>query len=213
MTTRAAENAYRGEQGKEYHRLLDAGAFACDVIARERVRKLQPLVGPGDRVLEYGVGNGHNLRRLRCAEKTGYDLNEAGREACENAGIEFITSREALAGREFDVVICHHVLEHVADPLATLREIERYLNTGGRLLLFVPFETRRRYRTYVPEDPNHHLYSWNVQSLGNLLALGECAIEQIEVRPFSYERRLAFLARLGMPAYRLGLRALRMLRR
>jgi len=35
--------------------------------------------------------------------------------------------------------------------------------------LFVPYEKERKYRHYDSKEPNHHLYSWNVQTLGNLV--------------------------------------------
>lgn len=38
----------------------------------------------------------------------------------------------------FDVVLCTEVLEHVSDPIATLRELTRVLRPGGRLLLSAP---------------------------------------------------------------------------
>ena len=80
------------------------------------------------------------------------------------------------------------------------------------MLIFVPFETRRRYRRFESGDPNHHLFSWNAQSLGNLLSRTGLVLEDLAVGPFGYERRLAPLARFGAPLYHLGLRALRRLR-
>jgi SAM-dependent methyltransferase len=39
----------------------------------------------------------------------------------------------------FDVVLCNHVLEHVADDILALREIRRVLRPGGYAVLQVPF--------------------------------------------------------------------------
>lgn len=44
--------------------------------------------------------------------------------------------------RWFDLVICHEVLEHVADPFAAVKEMRRVLKTGGRLSLTTPFMFR-----------------------------------------------------------------------
>src|SRR5207253_8614164 len=39
---------------------------------------------------------------------------------------------------EFDTVVCLNVLEHVRDPLVSLRNIHSALAPGGRVVLYVP---------------------------------------------------------------------------
>lgn len=39
----------------------------------------------------------------------------------------------------FDVVLCNHVLEHVKDDIAAMREINRVLKPGGWAILQIPF--------------------------------------------------------------------------
>ena len=50
----------------------------------------------------------------------------------------------------FDVVLCNHVLEHVADDQKAIREICRVLNPNGWAILQSPIDTRRA-KTF--EDP------------------------------------------------------------
>jgi hypothetical protein len=80
------------------------------------------------------------------------------------------------------------------------------VRVGGRVLLFVPFEKERRYRHFDRSEPNHHLYSWNAQTLGNLVT--ECAfkIDSIGIGEFGYDRFAASFAtrlKLGEGAFRL----------
>lgn len=204
---------YEGQAGRDYHaKVHGAAAPVADTVARQRVRKFQPLVRPGDTVFEYGVGTGLNLRHLKCRRRIGYDLSDAGRQSCEAAGIEFLTSLAHVPG-DIDLVICHHVLEHVPDPLACLKTLFDLLPPGGGLVLCVPFETHRSYRRYVPGDQNQHLFSWNALTLGNLVAAAGFSDIDVRVAPFGYEQRLAFLApRAGTAAYRAALWMARHLR-
>lgn len=50
----------------------------------------------------------------------------------------------------FDVVLCNHVLEHVADDRAAMREIHRVLRPGGWAVLLVPIDATR---SATFEDP------------------------------------------------------------
>ena len=50
---------------------------------------------------------------------------------------------------EFDAIICNHVLEHIPDDRAAMRELRRILRPEGVAVLMVPFQPDRQ--TY--EDP------------------------------------------------------------
>ena len=60
-------------------------------------------------------------------------------------------TRLPIRDASFDVVICSHVLEHVPDDRAAMREIRRVLKPEGWALLMVPYD-RARPTTF--EDPS-----------------------------------------------------------
>jgi hypothetical protein len=131
---------------------------------------------------------------------------------CQSAGIEFVTSLDDVDD-DVSVAICHHTLEHVPDPLECLEQLRRLLPVNGRLIVCVPFETHRSYRSYTPNDPNRHLFSWNPLSLGNLVTAAGFCVDDVRISPFGYEQRLAPLyVRAGSWAYQLSLASLRALR-
>jgi len=210
------EQRYRGEQGREYHvgkRSIPECAYPW--VASLRARKIQPHVAATDTVLEYGVGTGWNLADLRCGRKIGVDLAEHVEPLLRRQGIEFLSSTAGMAAGTIDVCICHHTLEHAPHPPHILAEAARLLRPGGTLLLFVPFEIERRYRRYDPGEPNHHLYSWNVQSLGNLVGDAGFSILQAGIGEFGYDRFAAVLAaryRLAGLGFRLIRKAVHLLR-
>ena len=191
----AARAAYRGQSGQAYHgekRGLPPGAFSW--VVRARAELFQPQVMPGDAVLELGCGAGWNLAGLSCRRRVGFDVAAHLRPEVEAAGIEFVDSLHPLPDGSFEVVVCHHALEHVPEPLSLLEAARRLLRPAGLLLLAVPHETQRRYRRFRADEPNHHLFSWNPQSLGNLLRVAGFEFGEIGLRRYGYDRRAAWLA-------------------
>jgi SAM-dependent methyltransferase len=198
---------YQGEQGREYHgkkREIPSNAFPW--VTRLRVEKIAPYVSPTDVVMEYGVGFGWNIARLECGKRLGFDLAQHLTSTLGEQEIEFVSDTSTLPDQSVDIMVCHHVLEHVPSPVEVLGELHRLLKNNGKLLLFVPYEKEKRYRQYDPDEPNHHLYAWNVQTLGNLVS--DCGFEIADcgVRRFGYDRFAANWAdrlNLGEKGFRL----------
>lgn len=78
------------------------------------------------------------LKRNPDISYTGSDI-DAGRYRHIEEFREADLTAAPFATGSFDLVICSHVLEHVPDDAAALREIFRILRPGGRALLLVPF--------------------------------------------------------------------------
>ncbi|MCW5558445.1 MAG: class I SAM-dependent methyltransferase [Verrucomicrobiae bacterium] len=219
MASDAAESAYLGASGSAYHHgKRSVPPAALPWIVRSRAALFQPWIRDSDAVFEFGCGFGWNLAGLRCAARAGYDISEMLRPEVESAGAAFVARLETLDAAAFDVAISHHSLEHVPEPLRTLGELGRILKPGGLLLLAVPWERERRYARFDPDEPNHHLFSWNVQTLGNLVTITGFQVESAGVRTYGYDRRAALIAvrwRLGAAGFhavRSMLRALRPLK-
>ena len=206
MSHDTAKDHYQAERGRAYHGVKrGVPAIAYDWIARLRAEKFSSNVSSHDDVLEYGVGSGWNLAALNCKRRVGYDVSEFLEQAVRGQNIEFVSTTSRFADSSFDVVICHHTLEHVFHPVETLREIKRLLKARGKLLLFVPYEKESRYRRFDPAEPNHHLFSWNVQTLGNLVSEVGFEIRSGEIGEFGYDRFSATKAvklKLGETGFR-----------
>jgi SAM-dependent methyltransferase len=210
MGEEPTKQRYQGESGRLYHehkRSIPKEAFPW--VARLRAQKIQPYVLPQHVVVEYGVGYGWNLAQLKCQRRIGYDLSEFLEPELQAHGIDFVRTLEPLASAA-DVVICHHVLEHTPQPIQALKEMGRVLRNQGILLLFVPYEKERRYWQYHPDEPRHHLYSWNAQTLGHLVSDAGFRVRQVALARFGYDRFAAiWSSRLKMGA--LGFRLIRAL--
>jgi 2-polyprenyl-3-methyl-5-hydroxy-6-metoxy-1,4-benzoquinol methylase len=108
---------------------------------RADLRKAYPQRG---KLLEIGCSMGFLLAKFR---EDGWQVEgiEPNRGYCEfireHHGIAASSTILEDADRQdnnFDVVVMLHVIEHVPDPLGTLREIYRVLKPGGTLVLETP---------------------------------------------------------------------------
>lgn len=70
--------------------------------------------------------------------------------AAPNADIHADITATGLKGSSFDAIICCHVLEHIIDDRAAMRELHRLLRPGGVAYIQVPCN-ERAYET--DEDP------------------------------------------------------------
>ncbi len=197
---------YHGEAGLRYHQVKRGlPSRALPWVMRLRAEKFSSHIRPTDTVLEYGVGAGWNLAHLNCARKIGIDVSEAVESQARGLGIEFHFSSAALPSGIADVVICHHMLEHALAPAEVLLEMRRLLKPQGKLILHVPCEHSWIRTQFIANEPNHHLYAWTLQTLGNLL--GECDFEvkTLKIQRFRYDRAAAVMAdklKLGEKSYR-----------
>ena len=216
MLTEQAQRHYRGDAGRRYHESKRGlPEHAIPWVAALRARKFAPLIGAQDVVREYGVGAGWNLAALRCRRKIGFDVADFLEPSLRALGIEFAADTQALPDALAEVVLCHHTLEHVLHPPDALAEIGRLLKPAGRLLLYVPFEHEGKYEHFTPSEPNHHLYSWNVQTLGNLVQEAGFQVSQAGLGEFGYSRFSAVWAaklRLGQAGFRCLRRVLHFVR-
>lgn len=195
---------YSGRQGEIYHAQRRLPGAAERWISGIRAAKIQTEISPTDSVFEYGVGFGWNLALLNCRSKAGFDLAGQLDQEVEKKGIVFI--RELGEGTEsFEVVLCHHTLEHVPAPAQTLQQIKTLLKPGGKLLLFVPLEREKKYRRMRASDRAHHLFSWTPAALQNLAAANGYKIISNRIQLFRFDRAAAVLAhrfKLGELGYR-----------
>ncbi|HEV2752250.1 MAG TPA: methyltransferase domain-containing protein [Solirubrobacteraceae bacterium] len=153
----------------------------------ERRRLLLAALGPGERVLDVGCGEGAFAAAAQGAgcHAVGVDVAREAlrRAAAAHPGPEYrlwpaLAPLPAGDG-EFDVAWAGEVVEHVVDPFAVLEEVHRALRPGGRLLATTPAHPlARRLRLALSErafDEHFnvradHLRFFTARSLRALLA-------------------------------------------
>jgi SAM-dependent methyltransferase len=126
----------------------------------------------GRRVLDAGCGTAYGTRMLAeagAAQVTGVDratsVLDAARPSCpENVELVPGDLRELpFADRSFDLVVCFEVIEHLEEPDAALRELERVVAADGVVLVSSPNRD-----VYEPGNP-HHLHEYTPAELRQAL--------------------------------------------
>jgi 2-polyprenyl-3-methyl-5-hydroxy-6-metoxy-1,4-benzoquinol methylase len=131
------------------------------------------------RLLDVGCGNGETLRVLRDlgwnAEGIDFDPVTVERARSKMLNVRLGTLREQRYDNDsFDAIVMCHVIEHVHDPLDLVRECQRILKPGGRLVVLTPnvdsWGHRRFHRAWLFLDPPRHLHLFNLSTLRALAA-------------------------------------------
>jgi len=132
------------------------------------------------KVLDIGCGSGYYLMTMRrCGWKVyGIDVSE---QAVNFARIQFGLHNVRLGPLEqqrypdafFDAITLNHVIEHLPDPNATVKEIFRILRPGGIVAITTPNVdsiNRRLFRTcWFPLETPRHLTLFSPKTLKALL--------------------------------------------
>ena len=128
----------------------DARCLNCGSRERHRLMHLWVMEGGGDKLA--------GKRVLHFAPEKAFMRRMAGNPLYETADLrqagvthQVDITATNLPGEAYDIVIANHVLEHIPDDRAAMRELFRLLKSGGIALLSVPLNTSRQ-QTY--ENPS-----------------------------------------------------------
>ncbi|MGH9783203.1 MAG: class I SAM-dependent methyltransferase, partial [Terriglobia bacterium] len=125
--------------------------------------------------LDVGCGRGDFLRQMKQLGWTvsGVEPDAAAAELARqslNAPIFHGTLEDApLPESAFDAVCMSHVIEHLSDPLRTLRRCWELLKPGGKLSVVTPNSQSLAHRwfrkSWLALEPPRHLFLFSARSL------------------------------------------------
>jgi 2-polyprenyl-3-methyl-5-hydroxy-6-metoxy-1,4-benzoquinol methylase len=134
--------------------------------------------GAGARVLDIGCGNGAFLWHMRSLgwEVCGVEPDPQSAAQAQSAGLDVrigYLQQQSLLEASFDAITAFHVIEHLHDPVGTLRACFKLLKPGGHLTLATPNLDSCGYQRYGPSwlglDPPRHLVLFTENSLRQTL--------------------------------------------
>lgn len=134
-------------------------------------------------ILDYGGGDGTLIADLDAGERAVFDPSGAQ----PVAGVSRI-AEEACSGRQWDLIVCAQVLEHLTDPRHAVEKLGAMLAPDGRLYLEVPDEIWKN-RSFAGTLRDRWL-AWLVKRprlllAGDILSTG-CRIKLGILPPFGF---------------------------
>ncbi len=158
-------------------------SYLADLDYRYGIAKRCQMITKGKapgRILDVGCSTGHFLNgmQLRGWQAFGVEVSEgAAAHARERFGLEVHVGELEEAefpSAHFDAVTLWHVLEHLHDPLAALREIHCLLKDDGLLVFAIPnwesVDARLFGEFWAGLDKPRHLYVFPRLALERLLS-------------------------------------------
>ena len=167
------------------------------------LRHFAPADGAPERVLDVGCGQAGLAAEIRRLGHVVWGIEAspiavakaaARIDRCIHTDLLDGKAVEALLGGErFDAIVFSGVLEHLYDPLATLRFYLRFLRPDGRLLVSVPnalnWQTRLAFLLgrFEYQDTGvmdrTHVRFFTFRSAKRLLTAAGCSIEKTDLTP------------------------------
>lgn len=163
------------------------------------------LLRPGQRILDFGASSGFLVHDLaaRGFDVTGVEPAEGARaEARRRYGIDILADLREVRGT-FDWVIGIEVVEHLPDPVSTLRGLRDVLAPDGRIFLSTPNQRGLLARLHGPAwreaQKPFHLALFNSASLGETLRrAGFARPREIRLSPLTTRSALRGVAHRAM---------------
>lgn len=175
------KKVYASHEYQQIVRDLGIGShgYRVERFGRERVALMSRYLSAGrPRYLDVGCSTGFVVEAARDAgwEAVGIDLNPSAVEFGRARGLDLRTVALEEAGFEpdsFDAVSLFDVLEHLLDPVRTIRTCRDLLKASGILFVYVPnYDSASR--LLMGKDahfiwPTHHLNYYTPATIGDLM--------------------------------------------
>jgi SAM-dependent methyltransferase len=202
------EQDYYGEGLQKFHSWLEAPRLFFAWNRMRRVKKFFPRPG---KALDIGCGQGTFLQLLKEQgwECHGTELTTDSASRASRMGIPVSVGEideDRFPAHSFDLITLWHVLEHLPEPLKTLKTLTRLLKKGGILAISTPnidsLQAEIGGGQWFHLDPPRHLYLFSPQTLELMmrpLGFGLLKVHHfsLEQNPFGWLQSLLNL--MGLP--------------
>ncbi len=159
---------YLEELGQDYGGKRPYDALIEKHRSREILRFLKKEVDLAavDKILDYGGGDGRLMQAFLGIGKECYlmDFNQN----CIPGVVKIADTIDGLKAEDrFDLIICSHVIEHVAEPREVVEKLTSHLSDNGVIFIEVPMEVWKK--PPLHREPVTHINFFTKGSVVNLL--------------------------------------------
>jgi 2-polyprenyl-3-methyl-5-hydroxy-6-metoxy-1,4-benzoquinol methylase len=205
LTAHYQDTAYfEGESEQGYLNYADMKKALLPHFQR-RLQLLEAQLPQRGKILDVGCAAGYFLE---AAQQRGWQIcgvelsQEMAHNAAELLHVPVYIALGAVPDRDFNAITLWEVIEHLPDPIDTLRQLWDRLRPGGRLMLSTPnnghWRALRAREQWVGYRPPSHLQYFTRATLAD--ALRRAGFEHIDVRGTSPLPPLpAWLGRASKP--------------
>ncbi|MXN92653.1 methyltransferase domain-containing protein [Flavobacterium sp. Sd200] len=158
---------------------------------RDKIRLIQGFKPEKGNLLDIGAGTGDFLVEAKNSgwKIMGIEPSEKAKTIAVNKGIRFAEGLQSIESHSQDVITMWHVLEHVPDVDAQIKELKRILKPDGVLIVAVPnFKSydAQYYGVYwAAYDVPRHLWHFSKTSIKKLFAAQKMNL--IKVLPMKFD--------------------------
>ena len=126
---------------------------------------LKKIVPPKARILDWGAGDGAFQRLLERKGFDSYGIDSYSRESDNKKTVRAAIEEAPFPDAFFDAITCFHVLEHIHQPVTSVKKVLRLLKPGGIFIVEVPNIASLGYKIFkkrwYPLDIPVHLNHFN----------------------------------------------------
>lgn len=137
------------------------------------------------KILDIGTGTGDFLAIAKSNgwETVGFEPSKKAKTIAQQKGVTFVKETSELSDNSIDVITMWHVLEHVPDPSAQIKELKRLLKPNGTIIIAVPnfnsYDAKIYGDFWAAYDVPRHLWHYSKTSIKLLFEKEKLELKKI----------------------------------
>jgi 2-polyprenyl-3-methyl-5-hydroxy-6-metoxy-1,4-benzoquinol methylase len=163
---------------KAYH-------FVKNIALQNKLNLINSQQPQKGKILDIGAGTGDFLLTAKNNgwETIGAEPSERAKNIAKQKGISFTEDIASLESHSFDVITMWHVLEHVPDLEAQIKELKRLLKSTGTLIVAVPnfksFDAQHYKTFWAAYDVPIHFWHFSKKAIQLLFERVDMKLEKV----------------------------------